>query len=73
MLTRLFIEHPRTVGEGYFEHMRASLGVGLKLARASAACFVHAVVPGLCKTTASTAILELHAHVAPRRFDQPTL
>ena len=73
MLARLFVDHPRAVGEGYFEHMRASLGVGMKLARAAGACVVHAVVPGLCKTTASSAILELYAHVSPRRFDQPTL
>ena len=73
MLARLFVEHPRSVGEGYFEHMRASLSVGIKLATAAGACVIHAVVPGLYKTTASTAILELHSHVAPRRFDQPTL
>ncbi|TRW18105.1 DUF6356 family protein [Glacieibacterium frigidum] len=73
MFARLFIEHPRTVGEGYFEHMAASLGTARKLAVASLACVVHAVVPGLCKTTGSTAILKLHAEVAPRRFDQPTL
>ena len=73
MLARLFVDHPRTVGESYFEHMRASLGTAFKLARASAACVVHAVVPGLCKTTGSTAILKLHAEVSPRRYDQPTL
>ena len=73
MLARLFTEHPRTVGEGYFEHMAASLGTARQLAVASAACFVHALVPGLCKTTGSSAILKLHAEVAPRRFDQPTL
>ena len=73
MLARLFVDHPRTVGEGYFEHMRASLGVARRLAAASLGCVVHAVVPGLCKTTGSTAILKLHAEIAPRRFDQPTL
>lgn len=73
MFARLFIEHPRTVGEGYFEHMAASLGTARKLALASAACVVHAVVPGLCKTTGSSAILKLHAEIVPRRFDQPTL
>lgn len=73
MLARLFIEHPRTVGEGYFEHMRAALGTASRLALATGAAVVHAFVPGLCKTTASTAILALHAEVSPRRFDQPTL
>ena len=73
MFARLFIDHPRAVGEGYFEHLRTSLGTAATLAAASAACVVHALVPGLCKTTGSTAILKLHAQVAPRRFDQPTL
>ena len=73
MFARLFIEHPRTVGEGYFEHMGASLGTARKLGVAALACVVHALVPGLCKTTGSSAILRLYAEVSPRRFDQPTL
>ncbi|WP_419814716.1 DUF6356 family protein [Glacieibacterium sp.] len=73
MFQRLFITHPASVGETYFEHMRASLGTAGKLARASAACLVHAIVPGLCKTTGSTAIMALHSEIYPRRFDQPTL
>ena len=73
MLARLFIDHPRTVGEGYLEHMVASLGTARKLIAAGLACVVHALVPGLCKTTGSTAILKLYGEVAPRRFDQPTL
>ncbi len=72
MLQRLFIEHPRTVGESYFEHMAASLGVATRLGAAAAKCVVHAIVPGLCKTAGSDAILKLHAEVSPRRFDQPT-
>jgi len=73
MIRRLLLDHPASVGESYFEHMRASLGTAGKLARAAGACVVHAVVPGLCKTTGSTAIMRLHAEVIPRRFDQPTL
>ena len=73
MFARLFVDHPRSIDESYFEHLRASLGTAAKLGVAFGACVVHAFVPGLCKTTASTAILELHAQVAPRRFDQPTL
>ena len=73
MFARLFIEHPRVVGETYLEHMAASLGTARALIAAGLACIVHAVVPGLCKTTGSTAILKLYSDVAPRRFDQPTL
>jgi hypothetical protein len=73
MFARLFIDHPASVNENYFQHMRASLGIAAKLLVAGGACVIHAVVPGLCKTNGSTAILELHRHVYPRRFDQPTL
>ena len=73
MLQRLFIDHPASVGESYGEHLRASLRTAGRLAVAAAACALHALVPGLCKTTGSTAILALHAEVVPRRFDQPTL
>lgn len=72
MFARLFLEHPRVVNESYLEHMGASSRVGWQLARAACACFIHAIVPGLCTTTGSTAILKLHDEVYPRRFDQPT-
>ncbi len=72
MFSRLFIDHPKTVGESYFEHMAASMTVAGRLALASSKCVVHAFVPGLCKTAGSDAILKLHSEVLPRRFDQPT-
>jgi hypothetical protein len=72
MFDKLFLEHPRTVGESYFEHMGAALRVGGRLFLASCKCVVHAFVPALCKTGGSDAILKLHDEIAPRRFDQPT-
>lgn len=56
LLNRLFVEHPREVGEGYFQHMGAALGFSLRLARLSATALLHAVVPGVCKTTVSDEI-----------------
>ena len=73
MFARLFVDHPRTVGESYFEHMVASWGVAFRLLGAGSKCVVHGVVPGLCKTAGSDAIMTLHREIAPRRFDQPTL
>jgi len=73
MLRQLFVDHPASVGESYAVHLFASLRTAAKLGVAAAACVVHALVPGLCKTTGSTAILALHAEVMPRRFEQPTL
>jgi hypothetical protein len=73
MFARLFVDHPRTVNESYFEHMAASWSVGGRLFAASLKCLVHGFVPGLCKTAGSDAILKLHGEISPRRFDQPTL
>lgn len=59
-IRRHFTEHPAAVGETYFEHMRMAGGFVRTLAKATAACAVHAVVPSLCERTASTAIRELN-------------
>lgn len=69
-LQRLMLDHPREVGEGYFEHMAAAGRFGLRLARLSGTAFLHAVVPGLHRTTVSDEIkrmaddLGYRAHVA---------
>lgn len=55
-LKRLFADHPREVGEGYFEHLGHALGFGMKLARLSATAMLHGVVPGVCKTAVSDEI-----------------
>lgn len=52
-LKRLFVDHPREVGESYVEHFGAAAGFGLKLMRLAACAFTHAVLPGLHKTTVS--------------------
>ena len=59
-LRRHFTAHPASVGETYFEHMRQASGFVRTLAKATAACAVHAVVPSLCERTASTAIRDLN-------------
>lgn len=55
-LKRLFADHPREVGEGYFEHMGQALGFSLRLARLSACALIHAIVPGVHKTTVSSEV-----------------
>jgi Family of unknown function (DUF6356) len=67
VFTRLFLEHPRSVGESYLEHQRHALGFGLSLFLASMACFVHAIVPGMCVRTGSTAIKRLHDRMVTHR------
>ena len=55
-LIRLFADHPREVGETYGDHFTMAARFGLRLARLSGTAFLHAVVPGVCKTTVSDEI-----------------
>jgi hypothetical protein len=65
--SRLFCEHPRAAGESYFEHMGFALGFAGQLMVAAGAAFVHAAIPALCETTASTRVMELSESLAGRR------
>jgi hypothetical protein len=58
--------HLDEAGETYTQHLGVALGISIKLAKASAACAVHAVIPALCTKTASRTIAELHAMIAKR-------
>jgi hypothetical protein len=67
VITRLFLEHPRSVGESYLEHQRHALGFAFSLFLAALACFVHALVPALFVRTGSTAITRLHDRMVVHR------
>jgi Family of unknown function (DUF6356) len=67
VLNRLFLEHPRSIGESYFEHQRHALGFGLSLLLAALACFVHAIVPALFVRTGSSAVTRLHDRMVVHR------
>lgn len=65
-LKRLFTEHPRSVGETYFQHMGVALSFAFPLLRAGLAALVHAFLPFLCVTTASATVRRLHARMVSR-------
>ena len=67
MFTRLFLDHPRSVGESYLEHQRNAFGFGISLLGAALACLVHAVVPCLFVRTGSQAITRLHDRMVVHR------
>jgi hypothetical protein len=52
----MFVDHPREVGETYLHHAGAAASFGMRLARLSGIAFVHAVLPGVHRTTVSTEI-----------------
>ena len=71
-LVRAFADHPRELGVGYWTHMRGAVSIGWSLLGAGAACFVHAVVPGVLTNSASRTIDRLHGHMKARRSGTST-
>ena len=67
MFNRLFLDHPRSVGESYLEHQRHAFGFGISLLAAALACLVHAMVPGLFVRTGSDTIKRLHERMVVNR------
>jgi len=65
-LINLFMAHPESVDEGYFEHMRFAATFGFWLALAAGAAFIHAILPFACEKTASSIIKRLHAKIVNR-------
>ncbi len=60
-MTNPFTAHPRSVGEGYFEHMGSALRVWAWLLVATTVVFVHAFLPFLFPTTGSRILRDLLA------------
>lgn len=60
MISKLFLDHPRSVDESYFEHMGFALWFSGKLFTAAFAALVHAFLPSCCEKTASTITAELY-------------
>ena len=68
MLSRLFTDHPRSVGESYGAHLMVAGRFGATMIGAGVACLIHALVPGLFASTGSRAIGRLHdSMIAHRR------
>ena len=67
VFTRLFLDHPRSVGESYLEHQRHAFGFGISLLGAALACLVHAVIPALFVRTGSETITRLHDRMVVNR------
>jgi len=63
---RIFVNHPRSVDETYFEHMRFAGWFASRLFAAGGAALVHAFVPCLFEKTAGRMIGEMHARLAHR-------
>lgn len=70
MLHRFFLNHPRSIGESYFEHQRTAFGFALALMGAGLACMIHGLVPGLFQSRASRTVAQLHQSMVLHRSRQ---
>ncbi|MGJ8561405.1 MAG: DUF6356 family protein [Litorimonas sp.] len=64
---KTFTEHPASVGETYFQHMRTSFGFGTKMLVSGVGCFLHGIFPFLCVKTGSETITTLHNRMVTHR------
>lgn len=60
MIERVFLEHPRSVEESYFEHLLFAGRFSVTLAVAAGAALVHALIPCLFEKTASRIVAQLY-------------
>ena len=60
MIAKLFLNHPDSVNETYFEHMRFVLWFAFWLGAAAFAALVHAIIPAAFEKTGSRIIAKLY-------------
>lgn len=66
MFGRLFLDHPRSVDESYFEHLIFAGGFAFRLVGAGIAALIHALIPCLFEKTAGNMITSMHAKISNR-------
>ena len=67
---KLFTQHPKTVGETYFEHLNSASHFGSRMIVAGVACFLHGLFPFLFVTTGSKTVRHLHERMITHRSRQ---
>lgn len=67
MIDRLFLAHPRSVGESYGEHAGVAARFGARMMLGGAACLIHAVVPALFVRTGSNTVKALYGRMKARQ------
>ncbi|QAY75495.1 DUF6356 family protein [Sphingosinicella sp. BN140058] len=67
MFDRLFLAHPRSIGESYPEHAAMAARFGATMVVGGLACIVHAVFPAVFATTASDRVKQLYRQMKARQ------
>lgn len=67
MIDRLFLSHPRSVGESYTEHAAVAGKFGATMVVGGLACMIHAVLPSVFPRAASDRVKRLYAQMVARQ------
>ena len=67
VVSRLFIDHPHSLGMSWAEHGIGAVAIGATLVGAGAACLVHAFVPGWFTQTAGKTVARIYDHIQQRK------
>lgn len=68
MWDRVFLEHPRSVGETYLEHQRNAFSFAAAMLGGALACFIHGIVPALFTHTGSATVSRLYERMVVNRM-----
>ena len=69
LIDHLFLAHPRSAGQGYFEHMRFAWSFAATMAVGTVAALVHGLLPFVCQTAAGDRVRALYARLSGRGPD----
>ena len=67
MFNRLFLDHPRSVGESYFGHQRQAMAFGARMFVGAIACCLHGIVPAAFAQTGSRTVSRLYDRMVVNR------
>jgi len=67
MFDRIFLQHPRSVGESYPRHAATAFGFGIRMIGGGLACLVHGVIPSLFTRTGSGTVKALYGRMKSRQ------
>jgi hypothetical protein len=58
-MKNIFTEHPQSVGETYFQHLKFASVFGGKMVIGGLACIIHAIFPFFFEKTGSNILLQM--------------
>ncbi len=64
---KMFIDHPASAGETYFQHAGRAIIMSLRMLGAGLAALVHALIPGLFITKAGDVAIEVAEEISELR------